>query len=62
MLRVLELSWLVIVLLGASLGTFKLVTETLTSAIWFYLFTTVALIFFIIRRKQRIRMEKRGKN
>lgn len=61
MLRVLELSWLVIVLLGASLGTFKLVTETFTSALWFYIFTVVATIFWLIRRKQRIRMEKREK-
>ncbi|MFN8153901.1 MAG: hypothetical protein U0Y08_06390 [Bacteroidia bacterium] len=59
MLRVLELSWLVIVLLGAGLGTFKLVTENLTSAIWFYLFTLVALVFFMVRRRQRIRLEKK---
>lgn len=59
MLRVLELSWLVIVLMGAGLGTFKLVTENLTSAIWFYLFTMVALVFFVVRRRQRIRLEKK---
>lgn len=59
MLRVLELSWLVIVLMGASLGTFKLVTENLTSAIWFYLFTLVALVFFLVRRRQRIRIGKK---
>ncbi|MBL0095807.1 MAG: hypothetical protein IPP46_04460 [Bacteroidetes bacterium] len=61
MLRVLELSWLVIVLLGASLGTFKLITETLTSALWFFIFTGVAMVFWLIRRNQRIRMEKREK-
>ena len=60
MLRVLELSWLVIVLLGASLGTFKLVTESITSAVWFYLFTLVALLFFIVRRRQRIRISKKA--
>lgn len=59
MLRVLELSWLVIVLLGASLGTFKLVTENLTSAIWFFLFTLVALVFYMVRRQQRIRIQKK---
>ncbi|MBK7886166.1 MAG: hypothetical protein IPN36_17585 [Bacteroidetes bacterium] len=61
MLRVLELSWLVIVLLGASLGTYKLITETLTSALWFFIFTGVAMVFWLIRRNQRIRMEKREK-
>ena len=59
MLRVLEIAWLLIVLMGLSLGTFKLVTETMASALWFYLFTSVAVVFWIIRRKQRIRSEKR---
>jgi hypothetical protein len=49
-----------IVLLGASLGTFKLMTETLTSAIWFYMFTVVAFVFFIVRRRQRIRLERKA--
>jgi hypothetical protein len=60
MLRILEISWLMIVLLGASLGTFKLMTETLTSAIWFYMFTVVAFVFFIVRRRQRIRLERKA--
>ncbi len=59
MLRVLELSWLVIVLLGASLGTFKLITESIASSLWFFIFTALATVFWLIRRKQRIRMEKR---
>lgn len=62
MLRVLEISWLMIVLLGASLGTFKLMTETLTSAIWFYMFTAVAFVFFIVRRRQRIRLQRKAGN
>ena len=61
MLRVLEFLWLVIVLLVASLGTYKLITETLTSALWFFIFTGVAMVFWLIRRNQRIRMEKREK-
>lgn len=59
MLRVLETAWLLIVLLGLSLGTYKLVTETMASALWFYLFTSVAVVFWLIRRRQRIRSEKR---
>jgi hypothetical protein len=59
MLKVLEFSWMFIACLGASLGAFKWATESFASAIWFFLFTVVALIFWIIRRKQRISMEKR---
>ncbi len=58
MLRVLELSWLIIALLGMSLGTFKWMTESFTSAIWFFLFTIVAVIFWIIRRRQRINVDR----
>lgn len=58
MLRVLEIAWLLIVILGFSLGTFKLLTESLSSAIWFFLFTAVALVFWLVRRKQRIRSDK----
>ncbi|MBL7923482.1 MAG: hypothetical protein JNL88_04710 [Bacteroidia bacterium] len=61
MLRVLELSWLTIVLLGASLGTYKLLTESLTSALWFYILAAVSTLFWLIRRKQRIRMERRAR-
>jgi positive regulator of sigma E activity len=61
MLRILELSWLVIVLLGASLGTYKFLTENISSAIWFFMFTGVALVFWLVRRRQRIRLQKRGK-
>ncbi len=60
MLRVLELSWLVIVLLGAGLGTFKLITENITSAVWFFLITLVALVFYVVRRRQRIRIQKKS--
>ena len=58
MLRILELSWLCIAMLGLGLGGFKWWSENFSSAIWFFLFTTVALLFWIVRRRQRILMEK----
>jgi hypothetical protein len=58
MLRILEISWLVIALLGAGMGVFKLTTDSISSAIWFFLFTLVATIFWLVRRKQRITMQK----
>lgn len=61
MLRILELSWLFIVLLGASLGTYKFISDNLSSAIWFFMFTAVALVFWLVRRRQRIRLQRKGK-
>lgn len=58
MLKILEISWLVIAMLGLSLGSFKWWTENFSSALWFFLFTTVSLIFWLIRRRQRILMDK----
>ena len=58
MLRILEISWLVIALLGLALGGFKWWSENFSAALWFFLFTVVALLFWIIRRRQRILMEK----
>lgn len=58
MLRILEISWLVIALLGLSLGSFKWWSENFSAALWFFLFTVVALLFWIVRRRQRILMEK----
>jgi hypothetical protein len=60
MLRVLEISWLIIALIGISLGAFKWITECFASAIWFFLFTIIATIFWMVRRKQRIGMGQSG--
>ncbi len=54
----LELSWFFIALIGIALGSFKWMTENFCSAIWFFLFSTIATIFWMVRRKQRILMEK----
>jgi hypothetical protein len=58
MLRILELSWLCIALLGLSLGGFKWWSENFGAALWFFLLTLVALLFWVVRRRQRIQMEK----
>jgi hypothetical protein len=57
-IRILELSWLIIAIAGVVFGTFKFYTEGWDEAIYFYIFTLVAGIFYYIRRRQRIKMEQ----
>jgi len=61
-LRILEISWLVLGLIGLLLCGYNLVTEGPVSAIWPLLFTVIASIFYFIRRKQRIAFEKHQDN
>ena len=61
MLRVLEIAWLIFAVTGASLGVYKLTTEGVSESLFFLFFTIVAAIFYFIRRKQRIAMEKESK-
>ncbi len=57
-LRILEISWLVLGLVGFSLCIYKLITEGPVEAIWPLLFTVIAGVFYMVRRKQRIAFEK----
>lgn len=58
MLRVLEVSWLLVVLLGVIFGIYKTFSEGFVDAIYVFVITSFALIFYIVRRKQRIAMQK----
>ncbi len=57
-LRILELSWLLIAIAGLVAGTYKWFSEGLSQAVFIYGISVIAFVFFIIRRKQRISMEK----
>jgi hypothetical protein len=57
-IKILEISWLVIAIVGLGLAVFKLSQGNMQDAIYFFIFMVVALIFFFIRRRQRIRMGK----
>lgn len=57
-LRILELSWLFIAIAGVVAGTYKWLTEGLNQAVFIYGISVIATVFFIIRRKQRMSMEK----
>lgn len=58
MLRILEISWLLVALIGLSIGIYKTVTEGFIEAVYVFIFTIVALIFYMMRRKQRIAMQQ----
>jgi len=58
MLRILEIAWLIFAISGAGLGLYKLYTEGVSESLFFLFFTLVATVFYVIRRKQRIAMEK----
>jgi O-antigen/teichoic acid export membrane protein len=62
MLRVLELSWLTVSLLGAGFAAYKWIHEGLYSALFVLFFTAIAFMFYLIRRKQRIQQDKIRKN
>lgn len=57
-LRILEISWMALSLIGLSLSIYNLITEGPVAMIWPLLFTIVAGIFYSVRRKQRIAFEK----
>ena len=58
MLRVLEISWLLVVLAGISCGTYKVCAEDFSESIYIFLITSVALLAYLMKRKQRTDMEK----
>jgi uncharacterized membrane protein len=59
-IRILEITWLLIAIAGAVIGAYKLYEGNRSDAITFFIFTLVAAIFYYIRRRQRLRMEKGG--
>lgn len=62
MLRILEISWLIIAILSVAMGTYKCITHGFDEAIFIFLISVVAVAFYFVRRKQRISMEKQQGN
>lgn len=58
MLRILEISWLVILILSLLFGIYRWSTDGIEAALWLFIFTLISGIFYVIRRRQRIAMER----
>jgi hypothetical protein len=58
MLRILEISWLIILMVSLSFGTWRWLTEGFSCAIWFYIVTIISSIAYAVRRKQRMATER----
>ncbi len=59
MLRTLEIAWFCITVITLALAIFQFFREGWESAVWMLMFTLVSLVMYTIRRKQRIKYEKK---
>lgn len=59
-LRILEVSWLLIAIGAVFAGTYKWISDGLNQAVFIYVIAIIATIFFLMRRKQRITMQKKN--
>ncbi|REJ85296.1 MAG: hypothetical protein DWQ44_01185 [Bacteroidetes bacterium] len=62
MIRILEIAWLVIALITAIIAVYQFFAEGWQSCLWMFGVTMVALIMYMVRHKQRIRMEEHEKD
>ena len=58
MIRMLEISWLVLALVALVLSCYKLITDGLSDAIFFLVVTAGSFAMYFVRRRQRVRMNK----
>ena len=58
MLRILENSWLLVAVSGSAFGTYKACVENISESIYIFLITSIALLMYLMKRKQRMNMEK----
>ena len=58
MIRMLEISWLLLTLVAFSLGTYKLIADGFSEAVFYIIVMGVSFSMYLIRRKQRVRMNK----
>jgi membrane protein implicated in regulation of membrane protease activity len=58
MIRILEIAWLVITLITAVVAAVQLVQDGIQSALWMFIVSAVAFFMYMIRRKQRIRIDE----
>jgi len=60
-ITILEKAWLAIAFIAIAAAIFMLIKGAKEDALYFFVFTVVAGVFYFIRRKQRIRIEQNEK-
>ena len=62
MIRILEISWLIIAFITAMIAVYQFFTEGWESAVWMLGITLIAVVMYNIRHRQRIRFEKKDRD
>lgn len=57
-IKILEIAWLVISIVAFSIATYMLIGGSTKDAVFFYIFTAVAIVMYLVRKKQRTKMQK----
>ena len=58
MIRILEVSWLVLAVIALGLGMFKIFSEEASEAVFYGVVMFVSIGMFFIRRKQRLKIDR----
>ncbi|MBL0053491.1 MAG: hypothetical protein IPP29_19345 [Bacteroidetes bacterium] len=56
-MRTREITWLGVFIIGLMMGLYKSMIAEWQDGLWFYIFAGVGLIFFFLRRRQRLYRE-----
>jgi hypothetical protein len=54
----LEISWLLLALVALALSGYKIIAEGFSEAVFYLIVMGVSFFMYLIRRKQRVRMNK----
>ena len=58
MIRILEVSWLVLGIIALALGVYKIFADGFSEAVFYAVVMMVSMGMFVIRRKQRMKVDK----
>jgi len=58
MIRILEISWLVLGIVALGLGLYKIFSDGISEAVFYGVVMLVSTGMYVIRRKQRTKIEK----
>ena len=59
--KILEITWLVIGIIGILMTGYFIIVQDKEGAIYFIIFTLVAGIMYSVRKRQRVRFESKSK-